>query len=194
MFSITFTKKFKVMKRLLERSKSILILRAIFSIILGICMFIFPIASSMAFAVIIGVVAVLYGLYALILSLSLRKDHSDWWIILVEGILGVVLGLLIICWPLIAVYVTAVGVACWMIVIGLLSIFQAIELRKEIKGEGFYIISGILVFIVGIFMLTMPLATAGMLIYVLAIIAVLYGVLIFYTVYRINKIIKLTKK
>ncbi len=182
------------MKQLLERSKSILILRGIFSMVLGICMFIFPIASSMTFAIIAGAVAVVYGLYAIILSFSLRKDHADWWAILVEGILGVVLGFLIVCWPLVAVYVTVICVACWMMVMGLLSVFQAIELRKEIKGEGFYIISGILAFIVGILMLTMPLATAGMLIYVLAIFAVIYGILLFYTVYRINRTIKLRKE
>jgi uncharacterized membrane protein HdeD (DUF308 family) len=157
-------------------------------------MFVFPITSSMAFAVIAGAVAVIYGLYAVIVSFNLRKDHADWWVVLVEGILGVVLGFIIVCWPLVAVLVTAICVACWMMIMGLITIFQAIELRKEIKGEGFYIISGILAFIVGILMLVMPLATAGMLIYVLAIFAVLYGILLFYTVYRINRAIKLRKE
>lgn len=163
-------------------------MRGIFSVLLGICILVFPWAVSVTFAVIIGIAAIIYGLYAFIASFNIRKKHKDWWMIMVEGILGVLLGIMIIVWPFAAIFITAILVACWMMVIGLMTIFQAIELRKEIEGEGWYIVSGILAFLTGILMISLPAAGAGILIYLLGIFAIAYGIILFFTVGKVNNL------
>ncbi len=178
------------MKTLLQKSKPVLIFRGIIAILLGIFLIVFPMFSLVAFAFIAGAAAFLYGVYAIISSISLRNDNSDWWVILVEGILGVLLGILVICFPLASLAIPGLFLGCWIMAIGLLTIFQAIELRKEIEGEGWYILAGILAVILGILLISMPVFTAGIMMYIFAFLLIVYGIFLFFAINKINKVQK----
>lgn len=175
------------MRELLIKARNILVFRGILSIIFGISIFVFPLGAAITFAMVIGVAAIIVGVFSSIVAFSNRKESSDWWILLVEGILSLALGIMIISWPVAAIIVTMIWIALWMMSIGLMTIYEAIKLRKQIEGEGWYIFSGLFAFFTGILIVTLPLQAGGMLLYLIASLTILYGLMMLVVVFKLNK-------
>lgn len=176
------------MKELLIKSRNILVLRSVLSILFGISIFVFPVGAALTFALVAGIAVIAFGSFASIASFTVRCDSPDWWVLLVEGLLSLLLGIMIVAWPLSALFVIILSIAFWMMFIGLMTIFEAIKLRKEIEGEGWYIFSGIFAFITGLLMLILPLQAGGYVLYLIASMTIVYGLIMLVVVFKLNKV------
>ena len=78
-----------------------------------------------------------------------------WWLMLV-GIAGILAGLLAFVWPDITAQVLLALIAAWAIMIGVLQIVGAIQLRKEIEGEWLLGLSGLLWILFGVALVAQP--------------------------------------
>src|SRR5262249_59745185 len=77
------------------------------------------------------------------------------WLAIV-GICGILAGLLAFAWPGITALVLLVFIAVWAIIIGVMQIWGAIQLRKEIEGEWLLILSGLLSVAFGVLLFVQP--------------------------------------
>ena len=78
-----------------------------------------------------------------------------WWLVLV-GIAGILAGVLAFVWPDITAQVLLALIAAWAIMIGVLQIVGAIQLRKEIEGEWLLGLSGLLWILFGVALVAQP--------------------------------------
>jgi uncharacterized membrane protein HdeD (DUF308 family) len=109
-----------------------------------------------------------------------------WWLVVV-GLLGIAAGILTFVWPGITALVLILFIGAWALVTGIFEIIGAIRLRKEIDDEWMLILSGVLSVLFGLGVMILPGAGALALIWVIAIYAIIFGVLMIALALRLRK-------
>jgi uncharacterized membrane protein HdeD (DUF308 family) len=133
-------------------------------------------------AITLGALVLVFGIYALaegtvLLIMSFNKQNTHRWITMLQGLIGIGVGIVTFVWPGITSIALLAIIAVWAILTGILEIVGAIRLRKEIKGEWLLVLSGILSLVFAYILLSKPAAGALALVWVIGVYAVLFGIL-----------------
>ena len=114
-------------------------------------------------------------------------EEDRWWLLLIQGILGVLASLVAFFWPGLTALALLYFIAAWAIVTGIMEIVAAIRLRQEIEGEWALGLSGLLSVIFGILLVVLP-APAGLLslVWLVGAYAVATGVLLLILAFRVR--------
>ncbi len=166
----------------------VLALRGALAIIFGILLLVVPADVAITTLVLIfGAYAIVDGIFAIFTAFRDRTTNTSWWVILLEGIVGVIAGLIAIFLPGITALALLYVVAAWAIVTGVFQIMAAIRLRKEIEGELFLGLSGLASIIFGILLIVLP-APAGLLtlLWLAAIYSIIFGVIMVILAFRVR--------
>ena len=127
----------------LARNWWVVLLRGVAGIIFGLATFFAPEISLTALVLVFGAYAFLDGVLALISAIRRRGATDHWWLLVLEGVMGVAVGVLTFVWPDITALALLYLIAAWALVTGGLEIAAAIRLRKVITGEWLLVLSGI---------------------------------------------------
>ena len=142
----------------LSREWWIVALRGAISILFGIVAFVYPGITLFALVIFFGAYLLVDGVVALVQATRFRHERERWPALLVEAVLGIVIGLISLVYPAIAALAWLYTIAAWAIVTGILEIVFAIRLRKEIQGEFWIALTGIASILFGIALAVLPLA------------------------------------
>jgi uncharacterized membrane protein HdeD (DUF308 family) len=149
-----------VFTELLSRYWWLLLIRGVLAVLFGIAAFVWPGMTLATLILIFAMYAFSDGVLEVVHALSHRGEIEHWVLLLLEGLLGIVIGLLTFFAPLLALaagaIILAMYMAAWAIVTGTLRIAMAVRLRKEIEGEWLLGLSGAVSIIFGIAILAMP--------------------------------------
>ncbi len=74
------------------------------------------------------------GILGIWTAIAGRKDHEDWRVLLLWGLVGIGIGVLTFLAPGLTALAILFYIAIWAIATGVLEIVAAIRLRKEISG------------------------------------------------------------
>jgi uncharacterized membrane protein HdeD (DUF308 family) len=154
-----------------------LIIRGLVGVFIGILAVVWP---GITLAVLVGI----FGMYALLdgvinLVSGLRKGaHGRSWVHALQGVTGIVAGVLAFLWPGVTALVLVLFIGAWAIVTGVLEIVAAIRLRREIKGEWLLALSGIMSALFGVLVLAFPGAGAVAIAWLLGIYAAAAGIVL----------------
>src|SRR5262245_18259360 len=137
--------------RALAENWWLLLLRGVASIGFGVLAFVWPGLTLVALIFLWGAYAIVDGAIALWAAISGRGREiaPRWWLAIV-GIVGLLAGLVAFASPGLTALVLLMFIAAWAIVVGALEIWGAIQLRKEIEGEWWLILSGVVSVVFGV--------------------------------------------
>jgi uncharacterized membrane protein HdeD (DUF308 family) len=113
-------------------------------------------------------------------------DSSRRWLLLVEGALGVVAGLIAFFWPGLTALVLLYVIAGWAIFTGILEIMTAVSLRREIDNEWMMILGGALSVLFGVLLAVLPGVGLLSLTWLIGIYALIFGVAFIVLGFRIR--------
>ena len=165
----------------------LVLLRGLLSIVFGVLAFVWPAITLFTLVLLYGAFALVDGVVALIGAFTGRlKPMPTWWLVLV-GLAGIAAGVVTFLWPGITAIVLVMFIGAWAVVHGIFEIIGAIQLRKEIDNEWLLLIHGALAALFGIMVLVRPGAGALALIWLIAMFAILSGVLLIAFAFRIKK-------
>jgi uncharacterized membrane protein HdeD (DUF308 family) len=156
----------------------LLIVRGIVGVVFGLVAFAWPGITIAALVVIFGLYAVIDGVTNLILGLTRRPGHERSWATAIQGIVGIVAGVLAFIWPGVTALALVIVIGAWAIVTGLFEIAAAIKLRKEITGEWMLALSGLLSVAFGVLVFAFPGAGAVGIAWVLGAYAMAGGIIL----------------
>jgi uncharacterized membrane protein HdeD (DUF308 family) len=163
--------------RLLARNWWLFLFRGIAALVFGVLSLIWPVSSILALTLLFGAYALVDGAFALGAAFAGPGDAGTrWWLALV-GIAGIGAGIATFSWPGLTALTLLYFIAGWFVATGVLQIIGAIELRKMIKDEWWLILNGALGVLFGIFIIVMPGAGALAVVWIIACVAILYGLL-----------------
>lgn len=163
-----------------------LLIRGILAVLFGIIATTWPGLTLAMLIIFFGAFALIHGLMTVFGSIMGRRQAEDWWIVLLEGIIGVVIGIMTFAWPALTGLVLAYFIAAWALITGLLKVYGALKLRKEIEGEWLLIVAGVISVIFGILVFVRPLAGALAITWVIGIYAILLGLIAIILSFRVR--------
>jgi uncharacterized membrane protein HdeD (DUF308 family) len=162
----------------LSRRWGLLVLRGVLAILFGVLVAFWP---GLAWIVVIASFAAytfLDGVFAIASATVGHPSRSQWWALILEGVLGISAAVLAIAWPGITQLALLWIIAYWAIVTGVFQIAAAIRLRKEIKGEWLLGLAGVLSVAFGISLVVMPAAGALAIALWIAAYNIVFGILL----------------
>jgi uncharacterized membrane protein HdeD (DUF308 family) len=176
------------MLTMLARNWWVVALRGVFAIIFGVLAIVWPGITLLALITLFGAYALVDGIFAVIAGIASYGRNERWWAVLLEGIAGIILGVLTFLWPGTTALVLVYFIAAWALITGVFEIAAAIRLRKEIQGEWMMVLSGILSIVFGLFLVIAPGAGALGLTLVIGAYAIVFGILLIILAFRLRKL------
>ena len=134
----------------------VVVLRGLAGMAFGLVTFFAPGITLAALVLVFGAYAFADGVLAIISAIRRDRPGDRWWLLLLEGIVGIAAGVVTLLWPGITALVLLYVIAAWALVTGVLEIAAAIRLRKAIKGEWLLVLSGILSVALGVMLVLWP--------------------------------------
>ncbi len=166
----------------------VLALRGLVAVLFGVAAIIWPAIALQVLVLLFGIFALLDGILTIVVGVVIRHDAYHWWVWLLEGIAGIVVGVLVFVWPAITTAVLIALIAAWGLVTGIMEVAAAIYLRKIIAGEWLLLVDGILSILLGAFLVIFPLIGAQVIVDLIGIYAILFGFLLFVLAFQIRKL------
>jgi uncharacterized membrane protein HdeD (DUF308 family) len=161
----------------LKRHWWVPVLRGIAAIVFGIIAFVYPGLTVAVLVLLFGAWVLVDGVFRIVGAIGHRASDPDWGWQLVIGILGIIIGFLTFHAPAITALALVIYIAAWALMIGATEIAVAFKLRREIKGEWFLILMGLLSIVFAIMLLWNPLPGALALVWLIASYAIVFGLL-----------------
>jgi uncharacterized membrane protein HdeD (DUF308 family) len=176
------------MLTLLSRHWWVFLVRGLAAILFGLMALAWPGLTLATLVIFFGAWALVGGIFAIVAAFSASKRHKEWWVLLLQGLLGIAVGVLTFWQPGITAISILWYLAFWSIFTGLVEIVTAIRLRKEIKGEGWIMLAGAASVLFGVLLLARPGAGALALLTLIACFAIVFGVILIIASFRLKKL------
>ena len=161
----------------LSRNWWAILIRGIAAMLFGFLALIWPQGTLLVLVLLFGAYALVDGVFAIAAALRGTRPHGSGWL-LIEGGIGVIIGLVTFFVPAITGLVLLYFIAAWAILTGVAEIAQAILLRRSLSHEWLLIVSGALSVVLGVFLMIFPGAGALGLVWVIGLYALAFGALL----------------
>ncbi|MGB5171452.1 HdeD family acid-resistance protein [Eudoraea sp.] len=165
------------MSNVLIKNWYLLTIKGVLLIIFGLLAFFNPLWSAAALTMWFALLIAIFGIFTIIAAISSWKEREDKWMFLLEGVISLVFGLILFSTPGLTLLIVSFAIGFWFVFLGISRISMAIQLRKEIEGEGWLIAGGILSVIFGLIIFARPALGVGSLMYLIAFFALVIGIL-----------------
>ena len=163
-------------------------LRGVVAIIFGVVAFAQPEQALQALVLVFGAYALVDGIFAMFAGIASYRYFERWWAVLLEGVAGVVIGLLTFFWPNITALVLVYFIAAWALITGIFEIVAAIQLRRVITGERMLILGGLVSILFGVLLFVFPAAGAVSVIWMIGIYAIVFGISLIIFAFRVRSL------
>ncbi|MFL6351052.1 MAG: HdeD family acid-resistance protein [Bryobacteraceae bacterium] len=137
-----------------------LVIRGLIAILLGILTLARPGITVGALVILFGAYAFIDGVVNIAGAWRASKAHERWGVLVIEGVVGILAGIVTFAWPAITAIVLIYVIAAWAIVTGIFEIMAAVRLRKHISGEWLLALAGVASVVFGILLMAAPLIGA----------------------------------
>ncbi|HEX7335097.1 MAG TPA: HdeD family acid-resistance protein [Pyrinomonadaceae bacterium] len=167
-----------------------LVLRGLAAIAFGVLAFVWPQITLTALVFLWGAYALVDGAFAIAAGVKSHGENKRWWVLLLEGILGVAAGLVAFLVPGITALVLLILIAAWAMVTGVFEIAAAIQLRKHIKGEWLLALAGVASVLFALALLFNPAAGALAVVWLIGAYSIVFGVLLIVLGVRLHSLVR----
>jgi uncharacterized membrane protein HdeD (DUF308 family) len=171
------------MLELLARHWWALALRGVFAVLFGLLTFIVPGITLVFLVLLFGAYVSLDGIFNIMWA---ARAAGHRWPLLLEGIIGIIAGIVTFSWPGITAIVLLYLIAFWAIFTGVLEVVAGIRLRKHIVNEWLLIIVGVLSLLFGILILISPGAGALVILFWIGTYALIFGIILIILAFRLR--------
>jgi len=164
----------------------------VFALIFGVLVLFWSSISLIWLVMLFGGYALADGIFALASAIEKATDKPSepkrpWWAMLLQGAVGITVGVLTFAWPGITALVLLYLIAAWAIITGIFQIVQAIRLRKEIEGEWMLVLAGIASVVFGLLLQIFPGAGALAMVWIIGSYSMAFGILLLLLAFRLRQ-------
>jgi uncharacterized membrane protein HdeD (DUF308 family) len=152
-------------------------LRGIIAILFGLVAFFLPGAVMLSLALLFGIYLVVDGIFGVISAVRAARRHERWGLLLFEGILNIVMGVIAFVFPVAAVLAFVFVTAAWALLTGGLMLGSAFSLHVS-HGRWWLAVGGIVSLLWGIALVIAPLIGAVVLTWWLGAYAIVFGIML----------------
>ena len=137
-----------------------LVIRGVAGVLFGIAALVWPPAAVAALVLLFGAYALVDGIFNIVAAVRAPREGGRWGWLTFSGTIGIATGLITFFFPGITALALILLVAVWSVVTGVAEIVAAVRLRKQIRHEWLWILSGLLSVAFGVLLFLLPAAGA----------------------------------
>src|ERR1700693_2195208 len=160
-----------------------LALRGLVALMFGLLTFVLPGITLVTLILLFGAYALADGIFNIIAFFRVASHH---WALLIEGLIGIIAGILTFVWPAITALALLYVIAFWAIFTGIFEIVAGIRLRKVITNEWLLLLMGILSLLFGLFVLIFPGVGALAIVLWIGAYALVFGIFLLALAFRLR--------
>ena len=146
------------------------------AIVFGSIALLFPGIAIIALAIYFAIAILLGGIALSISSVKLKNKSQNWPNNLLEGLIGIIIGIIILARPESAAAVFLVIIGLWTILIGFIFIWTYTKKILPKIANSFYLIIGVVSMIIGLLIIFNPFESTRIIIILIGIYAIAYGI------------------
>ncbi|MBB3973588.1 HdeD family acid-resistance protein [Hansschlegelia beijingensis] len=176
----------RAMSDLLAKNWWAIALRGVLAIVVGLIALAAPGLALLSFALVFAAYLIADGLVGVTSAIWAARSHERWGMLLAEGVLNLVVGVVAAFFPLAAVLAFALLAAFWALVTGGLMLASAYSLTAK-HGRWWMVLSGVVSIVFGIALLIAPLLGAVVLTWWFAGYALAFGAFMLVLAFRLRK-------
>lgn len=150
--------------------------RGLIAIAFGLLALGWPGGALGVLALLFGAYAMTDGMFAMGSAIRVGRLARRWWPMALEGLAGIVIGVIAIVWPTMASLTLVSFIGAWALITGVMEVAAAVRLRREIENEWLLGLAGVLSVGFGVFAVASPATAVVALVWVVGAYAVLFGV------------------
>jgi len=154
----------------------VLVLQGVLGIVFGILVILFPGIALTTLAFVFAAWAIVTGFGHLAEGWRVAEHRGRSWPFAVMGVLGIVAGILAALIPGITILGLILLLGAWLVTQGVMEIYTAWRIRREVTGEWIIALIGVLRTIAGLIVLAMPIVGALLTVTLMAVWAFLAGI------------------
>ncbi|HLH44310.1 MAG TPA: HdeD family acid-resistance protein [Bryobacteraceae bacterium] len=153
-----------------------MVLRGIVAILFAVLAFAWPGETTYILMILFGGYAVVDGLFMVIAAIGGRPYRHGRWLLALEGIVGISVGMVVLKSPKESAMALVFFISIWAVALGFLRIMEAMRLRRELSGEMWLALSGVIAVLFAVMLMVRPLVGAVELIWLIAGFALVTGI------------------
>jgi uncharacterized membrane protein HdeD (DUF308 family) len=134
----------------------VVVLRGLAAVAFGLLAFASPHLTIAKLVLLFGYFALAYGVFSLLGAIGGRRQGASRWLLVFEGAIGLWAGIATLRAPSTPAMILIFFIWLWAIATGILRIAEAIRLRKQISGELWLVLSGVLGVLFGVVLILQP--------------------------------------
>lgn len=162
-----------------------LALRGLLALLFGLLVLLWPGPGLLALVFLFGAYAIVDG--ALAVVAGVRGTAGPRWLLVVEGVIGVLAGIVAFAWPGITALALLYVVAFWAVFGGIAEIASAVALRREIEDEWALALGGVLSIIFGVLLAVLPGVGLLSLVWLVGVYAIVFGIALIVLAFRVRR-------
>jgi uncharacterized membrane protein HdeD (DUF308 family) len=160
----------------LSRYWWVFVLRGIAAIAFGIAALVWPGLTLLGIIYLFGAYVLVDGVFSLITGIEhLVRGESRAWTTALEGLAGIVVGLIAFSFPGLTGLALVFLIAAWALVTGVLELAAAFRLREEMAGEWALALAGAISVLFGLALVAFPRSGALAVIWTIGVFSIIFG-------------------
>ncbi|MCB5177218.1 HdeD family acid-resistance protein [Microvirga lenta] len=175
----------QAMSALLAQNWWAVALRGAFAILFALIAFFWPGAAILSFVLFFSAYMLVDGVFAIVAAVRAASHHQRWGLLVLEGIVNILVGIVAFAWPGLTVVFFVTLMAFWSLITGILMIVAAFKLNPT-YGRGWLIFSGVVSVLFGIALLIAPLVGAVVLTWWIGAYALFFGIALLVLAFKLK--------
>ena len=177
-----------MLSKLMSHYWWVLLLRGAVAILFGIVALTYPGITLGSLVLYFAVFAFLDGISNVFHAFFGREDNESWWVLLLEGLLGIAFGVITFQAPGITTLMLLLYIGFWAMATGVLRIILAVRLRHEITGEWWMALGGLASILFGLSMVARPGAGALAVLTIIGLWSIVTGVSLVFLSFKVRSV------
>ena len=164
------------MQQLLNNYRNMFLFRGLAAIVFGVLTLVWPKLTILALVLLFGIFAIISGITAVAAALQNREEHG-WGLLLFEGILWILVGVVALVWPGITALAFLYLLAAWAIITGILELIAPLSFPMSFGRGALMVLAGLVSIVFGILIAAQPASGLLAVVWLIGIYAIVVGVL-----------------
>src|SRR2546427_3138280 len=164
------------MQQLFGNFRTMFLFRGIAAILFGILTFVWPQLTLSVLVLLFGVFAVISGITAVAVALRNREEQG-WGLLLFEGILGILAGVVALVWPGITALAFLYLLAAWAIITGILELVAPLSFPMSAGRAVLMALTGLVSIVFGVLIAAQPSSGLLAVVWLIGGYAIVFGIM-----------------
>jgi len=170
----------------LDRNWGVMAARGVLAVLFGLYALVVPGLALGTLIMVFGIMVLVAGILAIVAGMRRQANQEPSVPIIIEGIICVAFGLLALLKPGATAVAWLYVISAFAVVSGLLHMAAGFSLRKQVPGEWILIFDGALTAVLGILMILLPWAGLLALVWLVGAYSLFFGILLLVVAFRLR--------